>query len=216
MRWLRSTLPFSLGVAGLMYTWSMPRSSTCQWKAAWNSEPLSVRVRSTWQRQLLEHVVDELDRALLTETVVDAQHAQPRAVVDRGALVVGLACAPKRGDELRVDLDLVTGLGLLVALPALAVTPVALGGRQTAQAQSPEDPPDPRLAQGQGVVAPQVHRDLQGAEVVRLAQVDDLPDDLLTRRPRAAVVARGAVAQPGVTELRVAPLPLVEALPGDG
>jgi len=110
---------------------------------------------------------------------------------------------------------LVTGLGLLVALPALAVPTVALGGRQTAQAQSPQNPPDPRLADGQVVVALQVHRDLQRAEVVALAQVDDLPDDVLTRRARAAVGAGGAVAQPGLTELRVATLPRVEALPGD-
>ncbi len=76
--------------------------------------------------QLLEHVVDELDGGLLVEVVVDTQHSEPGAVVDRSELVVLPARAPDRRHELHVDLDPMTGLGLLVALPALLVAFVAL------------------------------------------------------------------------------------------
>ena len=37
--------------------------------------------------QLLQHVIDELDRRLLVQALVDPQHAQPGAVVDGGELV---------------------------------------------------------------------------------------------------------------------------------
>ncbi len=193
----------------------MPRSRTCQWKAAWNSEPVVGLDAHDLEGQLLEDVVDELDRALLAEPVVEAKNADARAVVDRGELVVPLACALQGGDELHVNLDLVAGLGLLVALPALGVAPIALGARQPAETQTPQDPPDPRLAEGEVVVALQIHRDLQGPEVVALAQVDDLPDDVLTRRTGAAERSRRAVAKTSGAELLVATAPFVEALASD-
>src|SRR5438309_7808409 len=167
------------------------------------------------ERQLLEDVVDELDRRLLAELVVDPQDPETGAVVDRGELVVLLAGALERGDELHVDLDLVSRLGLLVALPALAVAHVALRRRQAAKAQTPQDPPDPGLAEREVVVALQVHRDLQRAEVVVLTQIDDLADDIGAGGSRAATRPRRAVAQAGITELRVAPLPAVKAGPRD-
>lgn len=40
------------------------------------------------ERELLEDVVDESDRALLAEVVVDSEDPQAGAVVDRGELVV--------------------------------------------------------------------------------------------------------------------------------
>jgi hypothetical protein len=43
------------------------------------------------ERQLLEDVVDELDRRLLAEPVVDPQDPQARAIIDRGELVMLLA-----------------------------------------------------------------------------------------------------------------------------
>lgn len=43
------------------------------------------------ERELLEDVVDELDRGLLVVAVVDPQHPDPGAVIDRGVLVLLLA-----------------------------------------------------------------------------------------------------------------------------
>ena len=139
------------------------------------------------ERQLLEHVVDELDRRFLVQTLIDAQDPQPRAVVDRRELVVPASGSLERLDELHVELHLVAGLGLLVALPALVMRHVALRGRQTAEAEAPEDAPDARDADHELVVAAQVHRDLLRPEVVGLTQVHDLADDLDAGRPRAQV-----------------------------
>jgi hypothetical protein len=43
------------------------------------------------ERELLQHVVDELDRGALVQPVVDPQDADPGAIVDRRELVVLLA-----------------------------------------------------------------------------------------------------------------------------
>jgi hypothetical protein len=61
----------------------------------------------------LQHIVQELDGSLLVAPVIDAQHAQPGAVVDGGDLVVLAAWARpwERGDELDVELDPVAGQG---------------------------------------------------------------------------------------------------------
>ena len=137
--------------------------------------------------QLFEHVVDELDGGLLVEVVVDAEHTEPRAVIDRGELVVLPARAPDRRYELHVDLDPMPGLRLLVALPAVLVALVALRRWQAAHVEALEDPPDPRGADLDLVIPLEVHRDLVRPEVVVLAQVNDLADDLLPSGSRAQV-----------------------------
>jgi hypothetical protein len=58
-----------------------------------------------FERQLGQHVVDELDRGRLVAALVDPQHTQSGAVVDRGELVVLLAGAGERCDELDVHLE---------------------------------------------------------------------------------------------------------------
>ena len=103
--------------------------------------------------QFLEHVVNELDGRLLVQVVEHAEHSEPSAVVDGGELVVLLAQAADRGHELHVDLDPVTRLGLLVALPAVLVALVALRRRQAAQVEAFEDAPDPGGADLDLVVA---------------------------------------------------------------
>src|SRR5712691_8926832 len=76
--------------------------------------------------QLLDDIVDELDRGLLIQALVDPQDPQTSAVIDGGVLVVLLALSLDRLDELDVDLNGVARLLLLVALPAFRVTLVAL------------------------------------------------------------------------------------------
>jgi len=98
------------------------------------------------ERQLLEHVVSELDGGLLVELAVNLQHPQACAVVDGGVLIVLGPNPADRLDELDVDLDRVAGQLLLVALPALFVPLVALRGGQAAEVEAPQDPPDVRLA----------------------------------------------------------------------
>jgi hypothetical protein len=112
--------------------------------------------------QLLEHVVDELDRGLLVEAVLDAKYPNPRAVIDGGELIVAFLAAAKRSDELHVDLNLVARERLLIALPSPVVTLVALRGRQAVHVEALQDPPHPRLRDLDVVIALQVHRDLLG------------------------------------------------------
>src|ERR1700682_3618097 len=57
------------------------------------------------KRQLLDDVVGELDCRFLVQLPVDLQDPQPRAVVNGGELVVLLAYASERRDELDVDLN---------------------------------------------------------------------------------------------------------------
>lgn len=72
------------------------------------------------ERQLGEDVVDELDGGLLVVARVGAEDPEPGAVIDRGVLVVALlpACLAQWLDELHIDLELVAGALLLIALPA--------------------------------------------------------------------------------------------------
>ena len=96
------------------------------------------------ERQLLEHVVEELDCCELVVLGVDPQHSQPRAVVDRGVLVVLLRSSSWHGiDELDVNLDLMARERLLVALPAAVMCLVSLVGGEPVQIKPFEDPPHP-------------------------------------------------------------------------
>jgi hypothetical protein len=65
------------------------------------------------------------------------------------------------------------------------------------------------------VVAVEVHGDLVRTEVVVLAQIEDLADDLLSGGVGAGVGTARAVAKSLLAELRVPPAPLVEDLSRD-
>jgi hypothetical protein len=78
------------------------------------------------ERQPGQDLVEEPDRGRLVAAVVGAQDADPVAVVDGRVLVVLLAGAGQRRDELDLDLDAGAGLRLLVPLPAVLVAAVPL------------------------------------------------------------------------------------------
>jgi hypothetical protein len=95
------------------------------------------------------------------------------------------------------------------------VSLVALGGGQPVQAQPLEDAPHARGADVDVVVALEVHRDLGWAEVVVLAQVDDLAHDLGPGGVGADLRPVGAVPEPVQAVGVVAPAPGVEHLAAD-
>ena len=102
----------------------------------------------------------------------------------------------ERGDELDVELDAVAGQRLLIAFPAAVVAFVALGGREPTQLEPFEDAPHARGADLDVVVALEVHGDPGRAEVVVLAQIDDLAHDLGVGGVRAHPRAVGAISEP--------------------
>jgi hypothetical protein len=109
----------------------------------------------------------------------------------------------------------VAGQGLLIALPAPVVALVALGSREPVQVETLEDPPHAGVRDGDVVVALEVHRDLGRAEVVGLAQVDDLADDLGAGLVGADPRATGPIPQPVQAQLVEAAPPFVEHLAAD-
>ena len=90
-----------------------------------------------------------------------------------------------RQDELHVDLDPLARKLLLVALVAILVSLVALRGGESRHPELVQDPPDPRGADCDVVIALQVHGDLVWAEVIVAPQIDDPRDDLGLCRIRA-------------------------------
>jgi hypothetical protein len=155
--------------------------------------------------QPFEQIVQELDGGLLVAPWIGAEYPDPGAVVDGGELVVLLASRAANGlDELHVDLDPLAGELLLVALEAILVTFVALGGGEPGHPELVKYPPDPRRADPDVVIALEVHRDLVRAEVVVARQVDDPRDHLGLGRVRAVQRDRGPVPEPGLAELLVA------------
>jgi hypothetical protein len=84
-------------------------------------------------------------------------------------------------------LDLVAGELLFVALVAAVEALVALGRGEPVELEAFEDSPHARVGDGHVVVAVQVHGDLGGAEVVVLAEVDDLADHVDVGGPGTVV-----------------------------
>jgi hypothetical protein len=111
--------------------------------------------------------------------VVNLQDPNPRAIIDGRELI---QASPRPRDalqELHVYLQSVTGLGLLVALPAFAVRLVLLICRQPRHAVARQDAVDRRASDRDSVKALQVRRDPASAEMIVLAQIDDLADHFL-------------------------------------
>jgi hypothetical protein len=88
-----------------------------------------------WEGELGQEIVEELDGGLLVAAGIDAEDPEAGAVVDGGELVVALAGGADGGDELDVDLDLVAGLGFLVAFPPLLMALVSLRGGEAVEVE---------------------------------------------------------------------------------
>src|SRR5262245_8306848 len=79
---------------------------------------------SKWQTS--QYLVDEADRRALVARVVDLQHAEPRAVIDRRELIEPLLGARNPLEELDVHRQTMPRLRLLVPLPAFGMRAVLL------------------------------------------------------------------------------------------
>ena len=117
--------------------------------------------------------------------------------------------------NLTSSLDAVAGQRLLVPFPAPVVALVPLGGREAVELQPLEDPPHARVADLDVVVALEVHGDPGWAEVVVLAQVEDLAHDLGPGGVRADLGPVGTVPEPIQAIGVIAAPPGIEALAAD-
>src|SRR5262245_20339713 len=108
-----------------------------------------------------------------------------------------------------------TGLWLLVALPAFAMRLVPLIRWEPRHAVPRQDPMHRGDCNGDAVEPVQIRRDPPCSEVIVLAQVEDLADDLARGRSRRPLRCPRPIAQAGVSVLGVASLPFVKRLPGN-
>src|SRR6185503_9748040 len=168
------------------------------------------------KRQTPPHVVDESDRHALVARVVNLEDANPSAIIDRGELVQPLA-RPRNAldEELHVQLQSVAGERFLVALPAFPVWLVLLVGRQPVQPMSAQNAVHGRPHHADLMKSLQIVGDLARAEMVGLAQVQDLADHGGRRCARGTTRRARPVVQPGRAKFVEAPFPLIKRLAGN-
>jgi hypothetical protein len=102
-----------------------------------------------------------------------------------------------------------------VAFPFGVFAFVTLRRRQAAQPDLVEDPPNPRRADREVVVALQIHRDLLRPEMVLLVQPEDLLYHLRLGRIRRVMRSAGAIPQALLAFVLVALQPAVIGLAAD-
>ena len=88
----------------------------------------------------MQDFVDERDRRALGAGVVNLEHTNPRAVIDGGELIEPPSRAGDALEEFHIELQSVTRLRFLVALPALPMRLMLLVRRQAMHPVSLEDP----------------------------------------------------------------------------
>jgi hypothetical protein len=91
------------------------------------------------KRQALDDIVREADRRALVAGIVDLQHPDSGAVIDRGELIQPSARAGDSPEKIDVHLQPVARLRFLVSLPALSLRAVLLIRREPAHAMLSQD-----------------------------------------------------------------------------
>src|SRR5262245_16612284 len=167
------------------------------------------------ERQAPEYLVDEQPGRPLVACVVDLQDANSGAVVDGRELI---QAAPGPRDplkELHVQLQAVTGLRFLIALPALTVPLVLLIRREPRHAMPRQDAVYRGTCDGNLMEAMQVRGDPARSEMIVLAQVENFADDLTSRGAGRMLRRARTVAEAGVTVLGVPFPPFIERFTGN-
>src|SRR5258708_1585840 len=120
------------------------------------------------ERKPPQHLIDEANGRGLVAGVVDLQHADPGAIIDGGELIQALLGARDPLEELHVQLQAMSRLGLLVALPSPPMWPALLIGGQTVQSVTDQDAVDGGAGDLQLVKSLQIVFDSSGAKVIAL------------------------------------------------
>jgi len=126
------------------------------------------------ERELLDHVIDEVDGVGLGVALVDLQRPNACGIIDRRVLVAPnwTASFSLQRQELDVHLHVMTRDLLLVAVRVYS--PPSDAVRESAHAMSPADPVDRRIGGLDVVVTLQVPHDPNRPHVISPAQVQNL------------------------------------------
>jgi len=135
-------------------------------------------------------VVDEGDRIGLGVPVIDLEGPDAGRIINRSVLVAldRLAVLSPKDQELDVDLDLVAGDLLLIALGMDLANPGA--ARKPVQAVAPENAIYAGIGDLDVVIARQISDDPNGSQVVSPPQMKNLLDNL-RRRPVSRIPRHG-------------------------
>ena len=141
------------------------------------------------ERQAPHDVVHKLDRRPLVAGREDLQYSNTRAVVHRGELIEPGLGLGNPLEKFHIELQAVSWLRLLVALPAFAMWSVLLVGREPIQTVSRGDAMHGGRGDHQAMEALEVGSNAARSEVIGLPQEQDLPDHIERRRTRRLVGA---------------------------
>jgi hypothetical protein len=130
------------------------------------------------ERQAVQDFVDERDRRALGAGVVHLEHVNPRAIVDGGELIEPPSRAGDALEEFHIELQSVSRLRFLVALPTLPMRLMLwFAGRRCIPCRLRI-----RCAEERAIAMPwnrfKLRGDPTGAKVIVLAEIEDLADHL--------------------------------------
>jgi hypothetical protein len=131
-----------------------------------------------------DDLVNKPDRRSLVAGIVDFKHPDTRTVIDGGELIQALSAACDPLEELHVQLQAVSGLWLLVALPGSPRGPTLLVCWQAVHPVTDENAVHRGAGDAYAVKTAQIVGDLSGPKVIVLAQIQNLGNNLARRCPR--------------------------------
>jgi len=170
-------------------------------------------VHPKWQTP--QDVVHEANGCSLIARIEDLHYADAGAIIDRRELVQPALAAGNSVQKFHVQLQSVSRLRFLIALPPFPVGTILLVRRQPMQLVATQNAMDRGHRDRPLVEALEVVGDSPRAKVILLPQIQNLADDVLRRRSRTTLGYSRPVAQRCVAPFGVPLPPFVEGLPGN-
>jgi hypothetical protein len=131
---------------------------------------------------------------------VDLEHADTRSVIDGCELVEASPGARNSLEEFHIDLQTMSGLWLLVSMPATTCGLAPLVARQPVHSITDQYAVRGRPCDVHVVKAMQIAGDPSWPKPVTLSQIQNLGNNRARRCPRRMKRRSGSIAQAGLTE----------------
>ena len=162
--------------------------------------------------QSTNHFIYETDGRLLIADIVDLQHSDARAVIDRRELVQAFLGQSDSFEEFHVDLQTMARLRLLIAIPGTSCWLTFQIGWQAIHSIPAQYAMHRRTGHVYLVEAMQIALDSGRSKSIALTQVEYLRYDRSGGCPRAMKGCPGSIAQTRLTMALVPGFPFVEGL----